>query len=146
MKNKLRKFTLGVAAIAMLALAVGCAGTTNTKDVTKITVTETGLKLGQNVANQTYELILGRSQVEYMKIPTGLNTDGSNNVAADAAIIAPVVSSYEANGHSAVFGNAAVTTTMSTGGTNAVNTSVGGEHPMINTTTGAANQLTPLSH
>jgi deoxyribose-phosphate aldolase len=143
MKNKIRSFLL-LAALVATTLVVGCATAINTKDVTKITVTETGLKIGQNVANQTYEIIMGRSQVEYMKIPTGLN--GTNATAGDAAIIPQTVSSYEANGHSAVFGNAAVTTTMSTGGTNAVNTTVGGEHPMINTTTGAANNLTPLSH
>jgi len=130
----------------LVAFATGCATAINTKDVTKITVTETGLKIGQNVATQTYEIIMGRSQVEYMKVPTGLNSDSTNTVPTDAAIIPTVVSSYEVNGHSAVFGNAAMTTTFGTGGTNAVNTTVAGEHTPINTTTGAANNLTPISH
>ncbi|HEV2691408.1 MAG TPA: hypothetical protein VG347_00780 [Verrucomicrobiae bacterium] len=143
--NKIR-ILLTIAALAVVAVGctTGCATAVNTKDVTKITVTETGLKLGQNVVNQTYEAFIGRSQVEYMKIPTGLN--GTNATDASAAIVPETVSSYEANGHSTVFGNAAVSTTMSTGGTNSVNTQVGGEHPLINTTTGAANNLTPLSH
>jgi hypothetical protein len=143
MKNTMKVLALA-AIVAVGSFVAGCATAINTKDVTKITVTETGLKIGQNVANQTYELIIGRNQVEYMKIPTGLN--GTNATDASAAIIPETVSSYEANGHSAVFGNAAMSTTMSTGGTNAVNTEVGGEHPLINTTTGAANNLTPVSH
>lgn len=136
---------IGVAALlATVTTITGCATAINTKDVTKITVTETGVKIGQNVANQTYELVIGRSQVEYMKIPTGLN--GTNATDASAAIVPDTVSSYEVNGHSAVFGNAAMTTTMSTGGTNAVNTPLGGDHPPINVTTGTGNNLTPISH
>ncbi|HEV2692240.1 MAG TPA: hypothetical protein VG347_05035 [Verrucomicrobiae bacterium] len=144
MKTKLRSILLVAALAAVAAMPIACATAINTKDVTKVTVTETGVKIGQNVANQTYELVIGRSQVEYMKIPTGLN--GTNATDASAAIVPQTVSSYEANGHSAVFGNAAVSTTMSTGGSNSVNTVVGGQHPLINDTTGAANNLTPVSH
>jgi len=144
MKKLLTSISLAACVLATAVIATGCATSVNTKDVTKITVTETGLKLGQNVANQTYELVLGRSQVEYMKIPTGLNA--TNAVASDAAIVPQTVSSYEANGHSAVFGNAAVTTTMGTGGSNAVNTTLGGDHPPINSGTGTNNNLTPVSH
>ena len=145
MKNKIHSSIL-VAGLLATTLGVGCATAINTKDVTKITVTETGLKIGQNVATQTYEFIAGRSQVEYMKVPTGLDADGTNHVASDAAIVPQTVSSYEANGHSAVFGNAAVSTTFGTGGSNAVNTAVAGEHPLINTASGTNNNLTPLSH
>jgi hypothetical protein len=142
--NKLLS-TLCMAAFgAALLFTSGCATAINTKDVTKVTVTETGLKIGQNVATQTYELVLGRSQVEYIKLPTGLNA--TNATDASAAIVPQTVSSYEANGHSAVFGNAAVTTTMSSGGTNSVNTTLGGEHVPINVATGTNNNLTPLSH
>lgn len=140
MKMKL----LTIVAIASATLLTGCATAINTKDVTKITVTQTGIKIGQNPASQVYELMIGRSQIEYVKVPTGLN--GTNAVPGDAAIIPQFVSSYEANGHSAVFGNAAVTTTVATGGTNAVNTTVGGEHVPINLSTGTGNNLTPTSH
>ena len=143
MKTKMKLMLAATAALA-ITLVTGCATAINTKDVTKITVTQTGLKIGQNPATQVYEIMLGRSQVEYFKVPTGLN--GTNAVPGDAAIIPQFVSSYEANGHSAVFGNAAVTTTVATGGTNAVNTTVGGEHAPINLSTGTGNNLTPVSH
>lgn len=128
----------------MSVILAGCTTAINTKDVTKITVTETGLKIGQNVATQTYELVMGRSQVEYMKVPTGLNGT-TNDDAQSAAIVPATVSSYEVNSHSAVFGNVAMTTTFGTG-TNGVITTIGGQHPPINESTGTNNNLTPLSH
>lgn len=130
--------------LLLVALGAGCTTAINTKDVTKITVTQTGLKIGQNPATQVYEIMFGRSQVEYVKVPTGLN--GTNATAGDAAIVPAFASSYEMNGHSAVFGNAALTTTVATGGTNAVNTIIGGEHQPINASTGTGNNLTPTSH
>lgn len=143
MKKTFLSLALAAGVLATLTLT-GCATAINTKDVTKITVTQTGIKLGQNPASQVYELMIGRSQIEYVKVPTGLN--GTNAVPGDAAVIPQFVSSYEANGHSGVFGNAAVTTTVATGGTNAVNTTVGGEHATINSATGTGNNLTPTSH
>jgi len=143
--NRLLTVCILTGALAMGCFTnLGCATAINTKDVTKITVTQTGLKIGQNAATQTYELVLGRSQVEYFKVPTGLN--GTNATPEDASVVPMTVSSYEANGHSAVFGNAALTTTVATGGTGAVNTTIGGEHVPINTATGTNNNLTPTSH
>jgi len=143
----MKKHTMEILAVALLAACflTGCATAINTKDVTKVTVTETGLKIGQNVATQTYELVMGRSQVEYLKVPTGLNGTTNDSPAA-AAMVPQTVSSYEVNGHSAVFGNVAMTTTFGTGGSNAVNTTVAGEHTPINTATGTNNNLTPVSH
>jgi hypothetical protein len=137
--------SIGVAVIALATVTLtGCATAINTKDVTKITVTQTGIKIGQNPATQVYELMVGRSQVEYVKVPTGLN--GTNAQPSDASVIPQFASSYEMNGHSAVFGNAAMTTTIATGGTNAVNTIIGGEHQPINSATGTGDNLTPVSH
>ena len=143
MKTKIKLLIAATAALA-ITLVTGCATAINTKDVTKITVTQTGIKIGQNPATQVYELMVGRSQVEYVKVPTGLN--GTNAQPSDASVIPQFASSYEMNGHSAVFGNAAMTTTIATGGTNAVNTIIGGQHEPINSATGTGNNLTPVSH
>ncbi|HXI73469.1 MAG TPA: hypothetical protein VNN22_24260 [Verrucomicrobiae bacterium] len=143
MKTKIKLLIAATAALA-ITLVTGCATAVNTKDVTKVTVTQTGIKIGQNPATQVYELMVGRSQVEYVKVPTGLN--GTNAQPSDASVIPQFTSSYEMYGHSAVFGNAAMTTTVATGGTNAVNTIIGGQHEPINSATGTGNNLTPVSH
>src|SRR5258705_5443469 len=104
MKTKIKLMLAASVALAV-TLVTGCATAINTKDVTKITVTQTGIKIGQNPATQVYELMVGRSQVEYVKVPTGLN--GTNAQPSDASVIPQFASSYEMNGHSAGFGNAA---------------------------------------
>lgn len=119
--------------LAFCILGIGCASTTNTKDVTKIVVTQTGVIIGQSSVDKTPQLTLGRNQVEYIKVPTGLNA--TNAGAQDVSILPAVVSAYEANGNSLVFGRAAITSTLATH-TNGVSTLLGGQHEPINISTG----------
>lgn len=137
MKSRFKHFTILVTCAAALALA-GCATAINTKDVTKIVVTTTGVKVGQSAVDKTPELTVGRSQVEYLKVPTGLNA--SNATAGDVTKAAPVVSGYEVNTHSAIFGNAAATSTFATDAAG-VGTTLGGNHEPINAGTGLNNPV-----
>lgn len=111
----------------------GCVASVNTKDVTRITVTTTGLRIGVGTVDRTPEFIAGRSQVDYIKVPTGLN--GTNASASDAATVPQAVFGYELNTSSPLFGRGAMTATTSTG-TNGVQTLLGGQHAPINGGTG----------
>jgi hypothetical protein len=127
------------AALLAAILMAGCASfetAVNTKDVTKITVTTTGLRIGMGTYPQTPELTVARHQVEYYKIPTGLNSTNSQN-AADVAYVPSLSGSYEAGAKSALFGDATVTTTIGVGDAG-VGTIIGGQHVPINAGAGAA--------
>jgi hypothetical protein len=120
-------------------LTGGCASFTtavNTKDVTKITVTTTGLRIGMGTYPQTPELTIARHQVEYYKVPTGLNSTNSQK-ASDVAYVPSLSGSYEAGAKSALFGDATVTTTIGVGDPG-VGTIIGGQHVPINAGTGTA--------
>jgi len=134
--------------VGALLLALGCATAINTKDVTKVTVTTTGIKIGQSAVDKTPQLVLGRDQVEYIKVPTGANLCATNTASGQTTVsdTPNVTSSYEVNAHSAVFGNAAMTSTFAVGGSNAVNTQVGGAHLPINDGTGTGNKNPTTSY
>ena len=134
--NKFSKlFPLAVLSLAITGLA-GCATAVNTKDVTKITQTMTGLKICQSPVDKTPQLIFGREQIEYIKVPTGLNgTVTSNQTATSVSDTPTIVSSYELNGSSPVFGRARMTTTFAVGVAGA-DTLLGGNHEPINIGTG----------
>lgn len=135
---------LSTAATAVLAFglllfgATGCVGRSpSSGHIVRIDAVGTKVGIGQNPATGVYELGIMRVQTELTTIPVFF-TNGEYRVA-------PAVMSYEANAHSAVFGNAAVTSTIATG-SNAVNSTLGGQHPPINANTGVSNNLTPISH
>lgn len=132
---KLFKSIIGAACV--IGLCVGCSTAINTKDVTKIVVTTTGVRIGQSQVDKTPELDIGRNQVEYIKVPTGLNATNAN--ANDVTKAPVVVAGYEANAHSALFGNAAVTSTFATDQGGA--TVLGGQHQPINSGTGLNNPV-----
>lgn len=122
-----------LALVSIVALLTGCATSVNTKDVTRITVTTTGIRIGLGTVDRTPELIAGRSQVDYIKVPTGLN--GTNASPEAAAFVPQAVFGYELNTSSPIFGRGAMTATTSTG-TNGVQTLLGGQHSPINGGTG----------
>lgn len=140
MKNYKSQITqLLLCSALLLGLASGCAvmrEEINTKDVTGLTVTTTGLRIGQSSIDKTPELSIGRHQVQYTKVPTGLNA--TNATSSDVTKTPAVVTSYEANGHSVVFGNASVTSTFATDQAG-VTTTIGGQHTPINDKTGLNN-------
>lgn len=141
--NKIKTIITLVAGVLTLALlSTGCTTAVNTKDVTDITITETGLSIDQNPVTQLYKLTFGRSQVRYQKIPTGLNA--TNATADDVSKVPSVVTAYEANTHSAVFGNASVSTTTATGD-QGVQTTLGGAHPLINAGVGTGSNLATVA-
>lgn len=122
----------------LLGLSVaGCSTAINTKDVTKIVVTTTGVRIGQSQVDKTPELTVGRNQVEYLKVPTGLNATNANST--DVTKTPVVVAGYEVNAHSAIFGNAAMTSTFATDQGGA--TVLGGQHQPINAGTGLNNPV-----
>lgn len=129
--------------LLMVILLTGCGVFTaavNTTDVTKVTVTTTGLRIGKAETSMTPELTIARHQVEYYKIPTGLASTNSKS-ASDVQLVPSVTGSYEAGAKSALFGNATVTTTIGVGDPG-VATIIGGQHVPINTgaaTASAAN-------
>jgi len=114
-----------LALVSILALVTGCSTAVNTKDVTRITVTTTGLRIGVGTVDRTPELIAGRSQVDYIKVP----------IPSDSNSVPQAVFGYELNTSSPIFGRGAMTATTSTG-TNGVQTILGGQHPPINGGTG----------
>ncbi len=117
----------------------GCAeflATVNTTDVTKVTVTTTGIRIGKQETSETPELTLGRHQIEYYKVPTGLASTNSK-AATDVQYVPSVAGSYEAFGKSALFGNAAVTTTLGVGDAG-VATIIAGAHVPVNAGAGTA--------
>lgn len=129
-----------VCSAALIAVgSSGCSTAINTKDVTKVVVTTTGVRIGQSQVDKTPELTVGRNQVEYLKVPTGLNATNANS--SDVTKTPAVVAGYEVNAHSAVFGNAAMTSTFATDQAGVV-TALGGAHPPINAGTGLNNPVT----
>lgn len=106
-------------------LTIGCKTAINTQDVTRVVVTTTGVRVGQSAVDKTPELNIGRHQVEYFKSPS----TASN-----------VVSRYEANTHSPIFGNASMTSTLAVGD-DGVKTAIGGAAPPINSGTGTGSNL-----
>jgi len=126
-----------IASVCLAGLLAGCSTAINTKDVTRIVVTTTGIRIGQSQVDKTPELEIGRQQVEYLKVPTGLNATNAN--ATDVTKAPVVVSGYEVNAHSAVFGNVAMTSTFATDQGGA--TLLGGQHQPINAGTGLNNPI-----
>lgn len=122
---------------ACCLLTGGCISSPSKSHVVRGVATGTSVGITQNPATGLYELGVKRCQVEFVTIPVFF-TNG-------AFCIPDVVSRYEVNTHSAVFGNAGLTSTLSTG-TNAVQTQVGGTTPPINAGVGTGSNLTPLSH
>jgi hypothetical protein len=141
MKSRIKYLSCLITIVCASALiaTVGCATAINTKDVTKIVVTTTGVRIGQSQVDKTPELTVGRNQVEYLKVPTGLNATNAN--ASDVTKTAPVVAGYEVNTHSVIFGNAAATSTFATDAAG-VSTTLGGQHAPINAGTGLNNPVT----
>jgi hypothetical protein len=144
MKAILAKLSLvTLTAAAILLMGAGCKefqSEINTADVTKITDTTTGISIGIGTVNQTPELKIGRHQLEYYKIPTGLASTNSKS-ASDVQFVPSVAGSYESGAKSALFGNASVTTTVGVGDPGVASV-VGGSHQMINSgyaTAGTAN-------
>lgn len=136
---KLKTLRLCVCAsvlFTVLAFA-GCATNPSKSHVVRAVATGTKFGVTQNPTTGVYELGLQRVQAEIVTIPVFF----TNGVFS----IPDVVSRYEVSTHSAVFGNAALTSTMATG-TNAVSTQVGGVTPPINAGVGTGSNLTPLSH
>lgn len=122
---------LTIAAVA-LALSSGCAGSPSKSHVVKADAQGTKFGIGQNPATGMYELQLWRGSAEVVTIPVWF-TNG-------VYYTADVVSRYELSGHSPVFGNVAVTSTLATG-SNAVNTAVGGTTPPINANFGTGAKI-----
>jgi hypothetical protein len=124
----------------LLTITSGCgARKPSSGHILRGAATVTSLGISQNPATGLYELGIKRGQVEVVSIPVWLNTNNNTYAVPD------VNSRYEVSTHSAVFGNAALTSTLSTG-SNAVNTSVGGATQPINSNVGTGSNLTPLSH
>jgi hypothetical protein len=125
-------------AVSVLALGTaGCQTSPSKSHVIRAVATGTKAGITQNPTTGVYEFGLQRVQTEIITVPVFF-TNG--------VWYAPdVVSRYEVNTHSAVFGNANLTSSLATG-SNAVNTAVGGTTPPINSNTGTSNMLTPLSH
>lgn len=133
--NKIKSL-LTVAVISVSILA-GCATNPSKSHIVRGVGTGTSLGISQNPGTGLYELGFKRAQIEFVTIPV---------VFTNGVFVVPDVNSrYEVSTHSAVFGNAALTSTLATG-TNAVNTAVGGTTPPINTGVGTGSNLTPLSH
>lgn len=121
-----------VALFLCLLLPTGCHLNPSTGHVIRVVATGTKLGLSQNPSTGVYELGIQRVQTEVTTVPVFL-TNGEFK-------IPPTVLRYEVNTHSAIFGNAALTSTMATG-SNAVATAVGGATPPINNGTGTGNNL-----
>lgn len=139
MNNRIKRSfnLLALVGCAALPLLAGCAINPSKSHIVRGVATGTSVGLSQNPATGLYELGVKRAQVEFVTIPIFV-TNG-------VWIVPDVVSRYEVSTHSAVFGNAALTSTLSTG-TNAVQTQVGGTTPPINAGVGTGSNLTPLSH
>lgn len=116
------------------ALLAGCASNPSKSHVVRGVATGTSLGITQNPATGLYELGVKRAQVEMITIPV-FYTNG-------AFVVPDVVSRYEVSAHSAIFGNTALTSTLSTG-TNAVGTALGGTTPPINAGVGIGSNLAP---
>lgn len=127
-----------IALFALIALTItGCASNPSKAHIIRGVTTGTSLGINQNPATGLYELGIKRAQIEFVSIPV---------IFTNGAFYSPDVNSrYEVSTHSAVFGNAALTSTLSTG-SNAVNTAVGGSTPPINNAVGTGSNLTPVSH
>ena len=125
-------------ATVLLAAVSGC-GTMphDTAHVYRFDATGNKLAVSQNPVTGFYELGWQRVQTEYTQVPV-IWTNGQ-------FYIPETLMRYEVNTHSAVFGNAAMTSTLGTG-SNAVNTRLGGGADPINAATGTGNNLTPISH
>lgn len=138
MKKIVASLVLVASAALAASLLSGCAGLPHdTAHVYRLDATGNKLAVSQNPVTGLYEVGWQRVQSEYTQVPV-IWTNGT-------FYIPTTLMRYEANAHSAVFGNAAVTATMATG-TNAVETQLGGGYPPINSGTGTSNNLTPLSH
>jgi hypothetical protein len=134
--------TLILAGAVALATVTGCTMNPSKSHIVRAVATGTKLGVTQNPTTGVYELGVQRVQTEIITVPVYAytNKDGSVNL-----VVPESVSRYEVNTHSAVFGNAALTSTLATG-TNGVATQVGGQTPPINVSTGTSNNLTPISH
>jgi hypothetical protein len=130
-------FSLALAIIPALLLSTGCKTNPSKAHVVTARGTYTKLALAQNPATGMYELGLMRGQAELTTIPIVFTNDAEGNL---HAVVPDVVSRYEVSTHSAIFGNAALTSTLATG-TNGVNTQVGGQTPPINTGVGTGSNL-----
>lgn len=131
----MKKILLSILTLGALALA-GCNSPSKAHVVRGVT-TGTTLGITQNPSSGMYELGIKRVQAEIVTIPVWF-TNG-------VFYTPDVVSRYEVNTHSTVFGNASLTSTLSTG-PSAVQTPVGGTTPPINSNVGTGSNLTPLSH
>lgn len=131
------KKLISLISLAALVFVTGCAINPSKGHIMRVVATGTKFGLTQNPATQAYELSLQRVQMEALTVPV-FWTNGVLTVPES-------VSRYEVSTHSAIFGNAAITSTLSTG-SNAVSTMVGGTTPPINAGVGTGSNLTPLSH
>lgn len=132
-----RVLKLALFAALLSVFTVGCMTSPSKSHVVRGVATGTSIGISQNPATGLYEFGVKRCQIEFVTIPIFF-TNG-------LPCLPDVVSRYELTTHSAVFGNASLTSTLATG-SNGVNTSVGGATPPINAGTGTNNMLTPLSH
>lgn len=125
------KYILGLA-LCVALFTVGCAShNPSLSHVVRGVVTGTSLGINQNPVTGAYELGIKRAQVEVLTIPV-VFTNGEYH-------IPDLVSRYEVSTHSAVFGNAALTSTLATG--SGVDTAVGGGTPPINNGVGTGSNL-----
>lgn len=140
---KFKVQTLSIlSAVSAAVLATGCASNPSKSHVVRAVATGTKFGVTQNPTTGVYELGIQRVQTELVTIPVYSCTNASGQI----VLVTPdTVSRYEVNTHSAVFGNAALTSSLATG-SNAVTTAVGGATPPINTATGTNNNLIPTSH
>lgn len=115
----------------------GCALNPSKSHVIHIGAVGTKIGIVQDPISGMYSLSAQRVQADLITIPIMFTT----NKAGDVVVIIPdVVHSFEVNAHNAVFGNVSTTTTMATG-TNAVHTTLGGQHQPINAGVGTGSNL-----
>jgi hypothetical protein len=119
-------------ALCIAPLVVACHLNPSAGHIIRIVGTGGKLGITQNPVSGVYELGFQRVQSELTFIPV-FETNGHYSV-PDAVL------RYEANAHSSIFGNSAVTSTMATG-TNACATAIGGASLPINIGTGTSNNL-----
>lgn len=133
-----QKFSIALLIAIMAGSLSGCSTRPSTNHVIRIDATGAKLGIAQNPVTGMYELAIQRVFTEITTIPVIYDTNKAE------FRVTPTVSRYEANTHSAVFGNVAISSTLATG-SNAVWTIAGGG-PLINAGTGTSNNLVPLSH
>lgn len=129
--------SLLLAGLAGIVAFAGCASNPDLSHIRRAVGTGTKVGITQNPGTGAYELGVSRVQIEYTSIPVVFSTNSANQL---QAVIPDVVSRYEVATHSAIFGNAGLTSTLATG-TNAVNTAVGGSTPPINNGVGTGSNL-----